>query len=89
IVAIVLISCVTGAVKEVARRRSAGVEKQQTLLTELRALRDEVRLLRKQNTDLVLGLDTSMDRMEHRLQRVEERLAALPASTPENRLGIR
>jgi hypothetical protein len=74
VVAIVLISCVAGTLKEFARRK--GPKKaQDAMLQELRGLREEVRALRQQNTDMLLGLDNSVDRMERRLGRLEERAA--------------
>jgi hypothetical protein len=79
VVAIVLITCVTQTLKEFARRK-APKKAQDAMLQELRSLREEVRALRQQNTDMLLGLDSSVDRMERRLGRLEER-AALADST--------
>ena len=62
---IVVAGCVTGTVQEWLKRRPAVNE--QTILSELRALKDEVRQLRQQNADLILGLDTALPRLAEQL----------------------
>lgn len=71
---IVVITSVTSVMKEFVRKGSRG--SQHELLTELRALRDEVRQLRQQNNDVILSLDSAIHRVDQRLARVEHETPA-------------
>lgn len=46
------------------------------LLQEMRALRAEMHALRQQNNEVVLSLDSSLDRMDRRFSHLEARIAA-------------
>ena len=50
-----------------------GGVKQDALLAEIRALREEVQSVRRQNNDVMLALDTSLNRVDQRLTHVETR----------------
>jgi hypothetical protein len=55
-----------------------GKKQDAALLEEIRCLREETKQLSRQNNDVILALDTSMQRMDRRLQSLEGR-AELPA----------
>lgn len=87
IVAIVAIGCGTGMVWMFfetikagfgARNKKADAE----LLSEVKALREEVKQLRQLNNDVILNLDHAATRTERRLDYLEGR-AHLPSSQPE------
>ena len=78
IVAIVALGCGTrvictflGTTRSRAGKRSRKEE--QALLREMQALREEIRQLRHQNNDTILNLDTTIQRVEHRLTHMEAR----------------
>ena len=48
-------------------------KKQDELVSEIRALRQEVGVLRQQNNDLILNLDTSLQRVDRRVEHLETR----------------
>lgn len=80
VVAVVAISCATGlGFGVIATIKSAfsgrGRKSNDALLAELRELRDEVRQLRQQNNDIMLALDTALDR---RVGHLEARMHAAP-----------
>lgn len=78
IVIIVIFSHLAGVMKEFARgRRKKGDD---AILRELRELKDEVRQLRRQNNDVVLSLDGSVQRLDQRLGYLESRTPSLPQS---------
>jgi len=83
---IVAIGCGTQVVCKFLDVAKAAVSKgskkqgQEELLKELRALRGEISQVRSQNNDVVLNLDTTVQRLEHRLDHLESR-AHLPASS--------
>jgi hypothetical protein len=52
---------------------SPGRRHQNEVLQEIRALREEVKALRQQNTDVILGLDSAVHGVSRRLERVEGR----------------
>ncbi len=85
IVAIIGIGCGTGIVWMFFETVKAALtgrnhKKQDELVTEIRALRQEVNILRQQNNDLILSLDSSPPRIEpHR---------PIAADT-EQRVGLR
>ena len=83
-VAIIGIACGTGIVWMFFETVKAAVSgrgnrKQDELVTEIRALRQEVGVLRQQNNDLILNLDTSLQRVDRRVEHLETR-PQLPAS---------
>ena len=78
VVAIVAIGCGTGlcalVINTIRAALVRGPRKGETeLLTEVRSLRAEVNQLRQQNNDVILSLDTAVDRMDRRLTHVETR----------------
>lgn len=54
------------------------------LLQEMRAMRGEMQALRQQNNEVVLSLDSSLDRIDRRLSHVETR----PTSTEPERQQV-
>jgi biopolymer transport protein ExbB/TolQ len=77
IVALTALGCGTGIlcyfmtiVKDALMRRP--LKGREELTAELRALKEEVRQLRQQNNDLILNLDTTLQRLDH-LPRLENR----------------
>ena len=85
IVAIIGIACGTGIVWmffETVKTAIAGrtTKKQEELVNEVRALRQEVNIIRQQNNDLILSLDSSPPRLEPR--------RTIPAET-EQHVGLR
>jgi hypothetical protein len=74
-IALMFIMCSTGvavyAIKSIFGNR--GTVKQDALLDEIRSLREEVLALRRQNNDVVLALDTSLQRIDQRLTHAETR----------------
>jgi len=81
IVLIVGISAVREVCVTFAKNRAPkGLD---TVLSELQALRQETRQLRQQNNDVILALDTSLHRVEKRLERLETLTPlAPPAADP-------
>ena len=78
IVAIVAIACGTGiSVTFLQTVRAAFERKPQrhsdAVVEEMRALRDEVRQLRSENSARVLNLDTTLESLDQRLSRLELR----------------
>jgi hypothetical protein len=79
LVAIVGIGCATGVTVQfleylkVRAHATAqfGRTSADTLLAELRALREEVSQLRQQNNDVVLSLDTTVHRLEQRVSSLD------------------
>jgi hypothetical protein len=69
VVAVVLISSVTSVIKTRLRRNEAipRGKDARSLQAELSVLREEVASLRRQQADLLLGLDTGLENMERRL----------------------
>jgi hypothetical protein len=76
IVAIVFIVTIA----EVAKERGKGSKNRDLniVLQEIRELKDEVRALRQQNNDVVLSLDSTVQRLDRRVDHLETR-ASLPA----------
>lgn len=73
IVAIVAIGCGTGMVWMFFETIKTGLanrgsKKQDAVLEEVRALRQEVQHLRRQNNDLILALDSPVARLDRRLE---------------------
>lgn len=85
IVAIVLIGCGSSVLKEFAKKRSRKGD--DALLKEMAGLRDEVRSLRQKNNELILTLDTTLDRVERRLANIESRTALGAPSTAQLAAG--
>jgi hypothetical protein len=78
VVAIVAIGCGTGLCALIINTIRAAIVRapqrgQGELVDELRSLRAEVNQLRQQNNDVLLSLDTAVDRMDRRLTHVETR----------------
>jgi hypothetical protein len=84
VVGIVFIGAVTSTIQELAKRRDRKADKR--LLDEMSALRDEVARLRQQHADTVLSFDSSISRMEKRLEYVETRVQ-LPAGESQQVVG--
>lgn len=85
VVAIVAIGCGTGVLHSALATIRAGIarrarEQDHALTGELSALRGEVAQLRAQHAEEVLSFDTTVERMERRLQFVEGR-GQLPAES--------
>lgn len=74
-IALTFLLCSTGvatyAIKMIFGNR--GNVKAEALMGEIKALREEIQTLKRQNNDLVLALDTSLSRMDQRLTHVETR----------------
>ncbi len=72
-IAVLAILCGTGITTYALRLifGGKGPAKQDAVLGELRALREEVQALRRQNNDVVLALDTNVQRLDHRLTHVD------------------
>ena len=78
VVAIVAIGCGTGLCALVINTIRAALVRgprrgEAELLNEVRSLRAEVSQLRQQNNDVILSLDTAVDRLDRRLSHVETR----------------
>lgn len=86
VVAIVLITSVTGLLKEWGRRRGAQ-RGNGDLASELKGLREEIRMLRQQNNDVVLSLDSTVDRLGERVKLLESRALPDRSSTGRNGAG--
>jgi hypothetical protein len=78
VVAIVAIGCGTGivvaflnTVKAAFTRRA--LKGQDELLSEIRGLREEMKQLRQVNNDVILNLDTTIQRVDRRLTYLETR----------------
>jgi len=71
IVAIVAIGCTYELLKRFVERRPPANQKE--LLGEIRALRDEIRQLRQENHGIILSLDSSLQRVDGRVDRLELR----------------
>ena len=69
IVALVAINALVKLLRD--KGKKARGKEFERLVGEIRALREEVAELRRQNNDVLLGLDTGMDRLERRVSRVE------------------
>ncbi|MFN3648656.1 MAG: hypothetical protein ACK47B_03660 [Armatimonadota bacterium] len=79
VVATVAILCGTGtlcfvihSIKSAIVARSRG-QNDDAVLQELRELRAEIGALRQQNNDVVLTLDSSLDRIDRRVSHLETR----------------
>ena len=69
IVVLVAINAVSKLLRERGKRvRSKDMDR---LVEEVRALREEVQQLRRQNNDVILSLDSTVDRLERRVSYVE------------------
>jgi hypothetical protein len=77
---IVLVTAVTGTIKEVAAKRNKKADK--ALLEEMRGLREEVARVRQQHADTVLSFDTTVHRLEQRVQHLELMNRPGPIHTP-------
>lgn len=78
IVAVVAIGCGTGMVWMFFETVKAAVsgranKKQEALVDEVRALRQEVAALRQQNNDLILNFDSTLSRVDRRVEHLEAR----------------
>jgi hypothetical protein len=94
IVAIVGMGCGTGITMAFFRTVRAALERrgsrgQESVTDEMRMLRDEIRQLRQQNHDLVLGFDTTLQRVDHRLTYLETRGTFTPAEDAREAAGVR
>lgn len=65
------IACTFHAVKLWITSRGRGEDR--SVLSELQALREEVRQLRQQNNDVILNLDAGLDRIDRRVLHLERR----------------
>jgi hypothetical protein len=75
-VAIIAIGCGTGMVWMFFETIKTGIanrggKHQNALVEEVRALRQEVAQLRHQNNDLILNFDTTLARVDRRVQHLE------------------
>jgi hypothetical protein len=84
VMGIVFMGCVTSTIQEFIKRRDRKADK--GLVAEMQALRDEVARLRQQHADTVLSFDSSVSRMEKRLEFVETRVQ-LPAGESQQVVG--
>ena len=78
IVSIVAIGCGTGVVMGFINMLRVGISgrsnrEQQALSEEVRALRADMQVLRAQHNDLLLNVDTTLQRVERRLAAGETR----------------
>lgn len=75
VVAVVFIGCISSlagyAIKMIFGPRAHA--KPDAMLDEIRALREEMQTLRRQNNDVMLALDTGMQRIDQRITHVETR----------------
>lgn len=83
IVAIVLIVMVGEVMKERAKSGRTGGNLK-VLLNEIRDLKDQVRQLRQQNTDVILHLDNTVQRLDRRVDHLESH-ASLPSGEEQSR----
>ena len=67
----VLAFYITYTIRSIMVRRTEPAARHSS--SELKQLREEIVKLRQENHDLVLGLDTAMQRLEHRLGQIETR----------------
>jgi hypothetical protein len=86
IVAIVFITSIAEVVKAFAKGRTQTSSKdKKELLAAVEALREEMRQLRQENHDVLLGVDGAVEKMERRLTHIEQaRLAAGSAAPAES-----
>ena len=97
VVAIVTISCGTGVVVKVVEAVQAIAtnrprKRDGELLQEVRALREEIRQLRSVNNDVVLTLDTTVQRIDRRIAHLESRAslgAGASVEEPVEQLAVR
>ena len=68
IVAIVLITSAAEVLKAHSKRRQAPPKE---LVAEIKALREEIRQLRQENHDVMLGLDAGVEQVNRRVSRLE------------------
>lgn len=92
LVAIVAIGCGTGIVWmffETVKTAFVGRrnKKQEELVEEVRALRQEVAALRQQNNDLILNFDTTLSRVDRRVEHLETRTHIQAANEQAQRVG--
>jgi hypothetical protein len=85
IIAIVAIGCGTGLLFAVVETIKVAVLRRPLRGSDetIKALVEEVKQLRQQNNDLILALDTNMDRMDRRLSHLEARSSLGAGSTTE------
>jgi hypothetical protein len=90
IVAVLGILCGTGITITFINMLKAAVTRgasktQDALVSEIRALRGELAQLRHENHDVILSFDSSINRMDKRLEYLETR-SQLPAGESEQRV---
>jgi hypothetical protein len=93
IVAVLGILCGTGITITFINMLRAAVTRgasktQDTLVNEIKGLREEMSQLRRENHDVILSFDTSINRMDKRLEYLETR-GQLPAGESEQRVVSR
>jgi hypothetical protein len=71
IIVLVLISSISSVMKE--WRKNSGGKASKELLSEMKTLREEMKRLRQQNNDVILSLDTAVNRVDRRLHHLEAR----------------
>lgn len=79
LVAVVFICSISSIVARAISRPGAG-RHDDAVLKELRALRAEVNEVKRQNTDVILTFDATLQNVDRRLDRLEA--SALPMPTP-------
>lgn len=94
IAAVALIICgmpvaITGLALWYNLAKKRGPRDQQALLSEIRALREEVQQLRCQHQDAILSFDAIVDRVERRLSSVESQLALGSGAEPREHVRSR